>query len=1180
MSTVSSQQGSQHVVVNPEDAPLDTAEPQETLVQALKLSYEINGKRILTNVNATFEPRRLTALMGPSGAGKTTLLNVLAGRAPGERRGEVLVNGVAITSLKKMRSLLSYMPQDDILYAQLTVKQLLKYAALMRCPRSWSRQRKFERAESIAATLGLRRVSDNHVHSISGGQKRRCSAAIEFLSGRPILFMDEPTSGLDSATAIALVDQLRDAAHGESRTVVATIHSPSWDLLGRFDRLSVLAPLSQDRGGTIVFDGSPALLPSYFADGRSPCPEGENPADHFMYLLSDDLGCDTWADLWQGSEAKQDAELRDRAERKRLGVEKDLLTDKKEDNYKEEDVESAASSSGSSSYVESAATDIVDLDGDYNVKYPISFHGQFRVLFMRTAHIFVTDRQQGPLIAKMMLATYTVVILLLFGMPPNLSKANTVFYFIVMQYTMSMTPLVIIMPEEKAVILREYRNGVFSANVYWLARVSLALCCAATNALVTTLFVYPLIDLALSPLMTKLSSWYLFQFLYLSCIMLLGMTIGVLSPSPLVGIKMIVAIQIPWIVTAGVLPPTSMIRPALFYFRYPNLFTWAAKLALVIGFTSHGGKARNIVTDELKFHPGDVNSCYGALAICFGVLFFAGLLATRKALNATDASAGVRPQTPAIGETTKSSSGGKERQKSSPETSKKKQPTLSVSGPENSAAETTSLVVHNPLLDRLLEEEAPPTTFPRKRSPVNSNNNSSPTNYGAVDDMETGVQSVSCELRAVSYRFKRTTKKSIDNVTVGFEAGTITAVMGPSGAGKTTLLNLLSGRLPVGGKFVDDLGVKKPLFEGQVLIDGRLTTAAAFKSIGTLTPQDEIVPTVLTVRQTLAYTAEMRSPAHWTPAQRAARVSLIIEKLGLTSKADNVVGSPSKIGISGGQKKRLSIGMDLLAELPVMLVDEPTTGLDASAALQVVLTLVRLATDQRRTIVSTVHQPPWSMVLRFDQLVLLARGSLVFDGPPSELVSMLSGLGRRPPPEENPCDFAMLLLVTEGPEAWLRHRRENEAGPGNEKKSKEWAEKRKQNEQILSELLKTKKDTNDMSSTSSSFVSSMGGQDDLEFELDEYDGFLGEIRALLFPDHTKVYAVPQYRQAWILFRRIGYIFLIDEDQCPEFIMPCLIASTITGLSFRNFGTNVFLGNAILMTLFAHGMIVSIFFLCL
>lgn len=117
---------------------------------------------------------------------------MLAQRAPGERTGDIVVNGQPAT-LESMRQQLSYMPQDDIVYMQLSVRQLLTYSALLQCPRDWTFEAKKWRVEAIMVTLGMAEVASNKLGAVSGGQRKRASAAIEFLSGRPLLFMDEPT---------------------------------------------------------------------------------------------------------------------------------------------------------------------------------------------------------------------------------------------------------------------------------------------------------------------------------------------------------------------------------------------------------------------------------------------------------------------------------------------------------------------------------------------------------------------------------------------------------------------------------------------------------------------------------------------------------------------------------------------------------------------------------------------------------------------------------------------------------------------------------------------------------------------------------------------------------------------------------------------------------------------------
>ena len=177
-------------------------------------------------------------------------------------------------------------------------KRQLYYSSFLRCPEKWSREAKTERVDVILSKLNLKHVENGIVGdhttkgSISGGQKRRLSAAIEFLSFRPVMLMDEPTSGLDSPSAMTLVKLLHDAATDQGRTVICTIHQPSWSIVCLFDPLVLLGA-----GGKQIYDGPVPGLPAFFADGGAPCPESENPADHALYVLARG-DTDGWHALW------------------------------------------------------------------------------------------------------------------------------------------------------------------------------------------------------------------------------------------------------------------------------------------------------------------------------------------------------------------------------------------------------------------------------------------------------------------------------------------------------------------------------------------------------------------------------------------------------------------------------------------------------------------------------------------------------------------------------------------------------------------------------------------------------------------------------------------------------------------------------------------------------------------
>jgi ABC-type multidrug transport system ATPase subunit len=143
--------------------------------------------------------------------------------------------------------------------------------------------------------------------------------------------------------------------------------------------------------------------------------------------------------------------------------------------------------------------------------------------------------------------------------------------------------------------------------------------------------------------------------------------------------------------------------------------------------------------------------------------------------------------------------------------------------------------------------------------------------------------------------------------------------MGPSGGGKTTLLSILGGRTP-----------KQTRAEGQVMFNGARITKRVKRQIGFVL-QDDLLYATLTVYETLLFAAMLRLPKHKSKAEKAARVEAVIKALGLTRCRDTIIGDQLRRGVSGGERKRVSVGHELLINPAILLLDEPTSGLDSSA---------------------------------------------------------------------------------------------------------------------------------------------------------------------------------------------------------------------------------------------------------
>ncbi|MFF4454342.1 FHA domain-containing protein [Streptomyces goshikiensis] len=219
-------------------------------------------KTLLDQVSFPVGARCLLAVVGPSGAGKSTLLGALTGLRPADR-GTVLYDGRDLyRDYAELRSRIGLVPQDDILHAQLTVRRALGYAAELRFPQDTAKAERRARVDEVIGELGMEQRADQPIHSLSGGQRKRVSVALELLTKPSLLFLDEPTSGLDPGMDRSVMHMLRGLAD-DGRTVIVVTHSVlSLDVC---DRLLVLAP-----GGRVAYYGPPEETLAFFGYAQWP----------------------------------------------------------------------------------------------------------------------------------------------------------------------------------------------------------------------------------------------------------------------------------------------------------------------------------------------------------------------------------------------------------------------------------------------------------------------------------------------------------------------------------------------------------------------------------------------------------------------------------------------------------------------------------------------------------------------------------------------------------------------------------------------------------------------------------------------------------------------------------------------------------------------------------------------
>jgi len=262
----------------------------------------------------------------------------------------------------------------------------------------------------------------------------------------------------------------------------------------------------------------------------------------------------------------------------------------------------------------------------------------------------------------------------------------------------------------------------------------------------------------------------------------------------------------------------------------------------------------------------------------------------------------------------------------------------------------------------------------------------------AKKDLSLKVQVRGCEVNVVN------------NVSGRLQAATMTALMGGSGAGKTSLLNALSGRAFYGTT------------TGTVLINGNVALIEEHEdALGFVPQSDDSIFAETTVKENLMYSGRFFMPKGTPLEEIEEHADDVLASLGLSRVANSIVGDVNLRGVSGGEEKRVNIGMELMSKPSILFLDEPTSGLDSSSALLVMRSLKNLVKTSRMTICSVIHQPRMQIFDCFDSLLLLgAGGNMVYHGPIRDVQSYFEKL-KAPyllPPGESVADW--LIDISSG----------------------------------------------------------------------------------------------------------------------------------------------------------------------
>lgn len=245
----------------------------------------------------------------------------------------------------------------------------------------------------------------------------------------------------------------------------------------------------------------------------------------------------------------------------------------------------------------------------------------------------------------------------------------------------------------------------------------------------------------------------------------------------------------------------------------------------------------------------------------------------------------------------------------------------------------------------------------------------------------------------------------LNDITGEAREGEIMGVLGASGSGKSTLIDALADR------------ISKESLKGSVTLNGEVLESRLLKAISAYVMQDDLLFPMLTVEETLMFSAEFRLPRSLSKSKKKARVQALIDQLGLRNAAQTVIGDEGHRGVSGGERRRVSIGIDIIHDPIVLFLDEPTSGLDSTSAFMVVKVLQRIA-QSGSIVVMSIHQPSYRILSVLDRLIFLSHGQTVYSGSPVNLPLFFAEFGHPIPESENRTEFALDLIreLEEDPE--------------------------------------------------------------------------------------------------------------------------------------------------------------------
>nr|QNH67970.1 ATP-binding cassette transporter subfamily G-like protein 4 [Brachionus plicatilis] len=563
-----------------ENINVHTPNFKDTIIgKLLCCKKDVPGKQLINDVNGVAKSGSMMAIMGASGAGKTTLLNVLNFRNRGNLKisGEVKINGTPVKSRAALTSISGYVQQDDLFIATLTVKEQLKFQAMLRMEKTASYQEKKQRVEDLMLQLNLKKCEstvigapDLNLKGISGGERRRLAFATELITNPNLLFLDEPTSGLDSFMALTIVDCMRDLVK-QGKTIICTIHQPSSEVFQKFDKLCLLAE------GKLAFIGELDLAEKFFSSQGFDIPIHFNPADYYIQTLA-------------------------------------MIPGRKEES--EKTINKVCSGFQESLHCSTLTQDLIEANSmaqnpatsiklKNRMSYKANIFVQFIWLLWRSFLSTIRDK-----LSFQIAIVQTIVIAVILGLiylqieynQAGVQNINgIIFLFLTNTSFSNMFSVINTFPVEIPIFLREHQNGLYMVLPYYLSKVVVDL-----PKFILLPFIFITINYWMSNLNNDVGRFFIcvgIVILVANAAVAFGSIISAVAPNPTAASALSAPLLVPLMIFSGFFLNNATIPDYFIWLRYLSWFNYANELLLI----NQWDGVENIACDEAicAFTKGD-----------------------------------------------------------------------------------------------------------------------------------------------------------------------------------------------------------------------------------------------------------------------------------------------------------------------------------------------------------------------------------------------------------------------------------------------------------------------------------------------------------------------------------------------------------------------------------------------